>query len=279
VTVTVFFAALASALLHALWNAAARMRPDPGNGLASVVVMAGITVLPLGLYAGLPPAASIKWLVLGAVFNLLTIRALMATYRRMPFAVGYPIVRGMAPLSVTLISFVLLGDRVPPVALFGIALITAGMMLLAETARRGARFDRTGLTLALAAGLFNACFIITDVQGVRTSGNPLPYGVAVCVVNGVTMLAMLAIEGRRLTGLMKGNLRFGALASLMSTSSYLLVLYGFAHGPTGAVSALRETSVFFGLVLAALVIKERVGPLRWIAAGLAVCGAAAIRLA
>jgi drug/metabolite transporter (DMT)-like permease len=279
VTVTVFLAALASALLHALWNAAARTRRDPGNGVASVVVMAGITALPIGAYAGLPPLSAVKWLVLGAIFNLLTMRTLMATYRRMPFAVGYPIVRGMAPLSVTLISYFLLGDSMPLLALFGIALITSGMLMLAETARRGARFDRTGLLLALASGLFNACFIITDVQGVRTSGDPLPYGVAVCVVNGVTMLAMLAIEGRRLTGLMKGNVGFGALASLLSTSSYLFVLYGFAHGPTGAVSALRETSVFFGLVLAALVLRERVGPLRWIAAGLAVSGAAAIRLA
>lgn len=277
-TPTVFLAAIASAFLHALWNAAARRRPDPGNALASVVVMAAVTSIPVGLYAGLPPAAAIKWLVLGAAFNLCTMRALMATYRRTPFAIGYPIVRGMAPLSVTLIGFVLFGDRLSALALVGIGFITAGMLLLAESARRGARFDRTGLLLALAAGLFNACFIITDVQGVRASGDPLPYGFAVCVLNGGTMLAMLAVEGRRVSGLMKGNLLFGFLASTLSTGSYLLVLYGFAHGPTGAVSALRETSVFFGLVLAALLLRERVGPLRWIAAGLAVVGAAAIRL-
>jgi drug/metabolite transporter (DMT)-like permease len=278
VTLTVFLAALASAFLHAAWNALARRRPDPGNALAAVVVMAGVTSLPVGLYAGLPPPAAIKWLVLGAVFNLGTMRALMATYRRTPFAVGYPIVRGMAPLSVTLIGFALFGDRLGPVALLGVAFITAGVLLLAETARRGARFDRLGLALAMVAGLFNACFIVTDVQGVRASGDPLPYGFAVCVLNSVTMLAMLAVEGRRLHGLMKGNLGFGFYASILSTGSYLLVLYGFAHGPTGAVSALRETSVFFGLMLASVMLRERVGPLRWIAAGLAMLGAVAIRL-
>jgi drug/metabolite transporter (DMT)-like permease len=278
VTLAVFIAALASAMLHALWSAATRLRADPGNALASVVVMAGVSAIPVGLYAGLPPASAIKWLIGGAVFNLLTMRTLMATYRRTPFAVGYPIVRGMAPLSVTLISFVLLGDRMSPIALVGVGLISAGVLMLAESARRGEKFDRTGLALALASGFFNACFIITDVQGVRTSGDPLPYGFAVCIVNSLTMLAMLAVEGRRVTGLMKGNLLFGLLASVLSTGSYLLVLYGFAHGPTGAVSALRETSVFFGLLLAAFMLRERVGALRWVAAALAMLGAVAIRL-
>jgi drug/metabolite transporter (DMT)-like permease len=184
----------------------------------------------------------------------------------------------MAPLSVTLISFVLLGDRMSPIALVGVGLISAGVLMLAESARRGEKFDRTGLALALASGFFNACFIITDVQGVRTSGDPLPYGFAVCIVNSLTMLAMLAVEGRRVTGLMKGNLLFGLLASVLSTGSYLLVLYGFAHGPTGAVSALRETSVFFGLLFAAFMLRERVGALRWVAAALAMLGAVAIRL-
>jgi drug/metabolite transporter (DMT)-like permease len=279
VTLAVFLAALASAMLHAAWSAATRLRADPGNALASVVVMAGVTAIPVGLYAGLPPPSAIKWLIGGAIFNLLTMRTLMATYRRTPFAVGYPIVRGMAPLSVTLISFVLLGDRMSPIALVGVGLISAGVLMLAESARRGEKFDRTGLALALASGFFNACFIITDVQGVRTSGDPLPYGFAVCIVNSLTMLGMLAVEGRRVTGLMmKGNMFFGLLASTLSTGSYLLVLYGFAHGPTGAVSALRETSVFFGLLLAAFMLRERVGPMRWIAAALAMLGAVAIRL-
>jgi drug/metabolite transporter (DMT)-like permease len=278
VTLAVFLAALSSAMLHALWNAAARRRPDPGNGLASVVVMAGVASIPVGLYAGLPPPSSIKWVVGSTVFNLLTMRALMATYRRTPFAVSYPIVRGMAPLSVTLISYFLLRERMSPGALVGVGLISAGVLLLAESARRGARFDRTGLLFALAAGFFNACFIITDVQGVRTSGDALPYGFAVGIANSLTMLAMLALEGRRVTGLMKGNVGFGMFAGVLSTGSYLLVLYGFAHGPTGAVSALRETSVFFGLLLAAFMLRERVGALRWTAAALAMLGAVAIRL-
>jgi drug/metabolite transporter (DMT)-like permease len=278
VTLTIFLAALGSAVLHALWNAAARMRPDPGNGLASVVVMAGVLGVPLMAVVGPPPLAAVKWLLLGAGINLLTMRALMATYRRTPFAVGYPIVRGMAPLNVTLLTWLFLGDTISPLAVGGIAAITAGMLLLAESARRGAKFDRVGLAMAIAAGFCNALFVLTDVQGVRVSGDPLTYGAATCVVNSLTMLGMLAFEGRRVTGLLRGNIRFGLLASFLSTGSYLLVLYGFASGPSGPVSALRETSVFFGLILAGLMLREPVGPLRWTAAGLAVIGAGLIRL-
>ena len=265
-------------MLHALWNAAARLRPDPGNGLASVVVMAGITGLPLMAIVGPPSLASLKWLLLGATINMLTMRAIMATYRRTPFAVGYPIVRGMAPLNVSLLTWLLLGDALSPIAMAGVAAITTGMLLLAESARRGEKFDRIGLLMALVAGLCNAAAVMTDVQGVRVAGEPLSYGAAGCLANSVTMLFVLAVEGRRVTGLLKGNILFGLSASILSTGSYLLMLYGLAHGPPGPVSALRETSVFFGLLLAALVLRERVGPLRWCAAGLAVAGAALIRL-
>lgn len=273
-----FLAALGSAMLHALWNAAARRRPDPGNGLASVVVMAGVTGLPLMAIAGLPSLASVKWLLLGATINMLTMRAIMATYRRTPFAVGYPIVRGMAPLNVSLLTWLLLGEALPPLAIAGIAAITGGMLLLAESARRGAKFDRIGLLMALVAGLCNAAAVMSDVQGVRVSDNALAYGAGGCIANSITMLVVLAVEGRRVTGLLKGNVLFGLLTSILSTGSYLLVLYGLANGPPGPVSALRETSVFFGLILASLVLRERVGPLRWCAAGLAVAGAALIRL-
>ena len=273
-----FLAALGSALLHALWNAAARRRPDPGNGLASVVVMAGVLGVIMMVVVGTPPWASVKWIVAGATINMLTMRAMMATYRRTPFAVGYPLVRGMAPLNVSLLTWLLLGDALSPLAMAGVAAITAGMLLLAESARRGASFDRIGLLMALVAGLCNAAAVMTDVQGVRVAGDPLPYGAAVCLANSVTMSIVLVVERRRFTGLLKGDVLFGLLASTVSTGSYLLVLYGLAHGPPGPVSALRETSVFFGLLLAAFMLRERVGLLRWCAAGLAVAGAALIRL-
>ena len=108
-----------------------------------------------------------------------------------------------------------------------------------------------------------------DAQGVRVAGDPIQYGCAVSVANAVTMAILITIEGPGLRRAYKHTLGFSILACLMSNGSYLLVLYGFTHGPIGAVSALRETSIFFGVLLAAVALKEPVGWLRWTAAMLA----------
>lgn len=277
-TPIVFAAALLSAFLHAAWNAAARSRPEPGLALAAVVITAGFLMLPGVLWLGLPPPRALMWLGLGTAFNLVTMRAMMATFRRLPFALGYPLVRGVAPLGVTLIGWLAVGERVTPITFVGIVAISLGVLLLALSARRGERLDKVGIGLAMLAGLANALFVVTDAQGVRIAGDPIQYGCAVSVANAITMAALLTIEGPGVRRAYKGNLGFSSLACLMSNGSYLLVLYGFTHGPVGAVAALRELSIFFGVLIAAVGLKEPVGWLRWTAALVALAGVAVIRL-
>ena len=45
-------------------------------------ILSGVVATPFAFVWGLPPAAAWKWVALGMVFNMLTMRALMATYRR-----------------------------------------------------------------------------------------------------------------------------------------------------------------------------------------------------
>ncbi|PSC04825.1 hypothetical protein SLNSH_12125 [Alsobacter soli] len=277
-TLTVFAAALLSAFLHAFWNALARSRPEPGYALATVVITAGVVMAPGVVWLGLPPPRALAWLAVGAACNLVTMRAMMATFRRTPFALAYPLVRGVAPLGVTLIGWLAFGDRVSPLAFVGIVAISLGVLLLAESARRGERFDRLGFALAILAGCTNALFVVSDAQGVRAAGDPIQYGCAVSVANAVTMAILLTLEGPGLRRAYKRGVGFSVLACLMSNASYLLVLYGFTHGPVGAVAALRELSIFFGVLLAAVGLKEPVGWLRWTAAMVALGGVVVIRL-
>ena len=64
----------------------------------------------------------------------------------------------------------------------------------------------------------------------------------------------------------------------MSYTSSLLVLFAFTRGPTGPVSALRETSVLFGAAFAAWMLAERVGRIEWLSAVIAVTGIALLHL-
>jgi uncharacterized membrane protein len=49
------------------------------------------------------------------------------------------------------------------------------------------------------------------------------------------------------------------------------------HAPIALVAALRESSVLIGTALGALLLKERFGVGRWVAAALITAGAAAMK--
>ena len=55
-------------------------------------------------------------------------------------------------------------------------------------------------------------------------------------------------------------------------------MYAMAYIPIALVAALRETSVIFGAVIAAIFLAERFGPIRYVAAGLVTAGAVAMKV-
>ncbi len=63
----------------------------------------------------------------------------------------------------------------------------------------------------------------------------------------------------------------------LSLGSYWIVIWAFTLAPVALVAALRETSVLFAILLAKLLLKEEIGPVRWTAAGLIMAGTMALR--
>ena len=61
--------------------------------------------------------------------------------------------------------------------------------------------------------------------------------------------------------------------------SYGLALWAMTQAPLAVVAALRETSILFGALIAAIFLKERVTPLRVLAACGIAAGAILLRLA
>ena len=199
-SLTVFLMALGSAVLHAVWNTLARSRPDPGFGFAAMVVSAGVIGIPLLAYAGLPDSESYFWLGCSCLFNLATLRLTMMAYRLLPLSLAYPISRAAAPLIVTFIQIIVLGQEHGGVGIvLGIAVISFAIMLLAASARTEDKLDPRGLMFTLAAGLFTAIVVVVDSIGVRLSDNTLGYAAVAAIVNAVTLPILLAFEGVHLT--------------------------------------------------------------------------------
>lgn len=275
-----FLAALLSAIFHAGWNAAARSRPNPSAAVTATVFMAGVISVPFIVWFGLPPLEAFPWLLLGIVFNTTTLRLLMAIYRLMPFAVAYPMMRGTIPLAVTALDLAFLPMGYPgALGLLGIVTVSVGVILLAFSGRRQDALGWKPIALAVLGGVTAAAYVITDVKGIALTGSPLVYGLAAAVINALAMPLFMKIEGTPMRAVMGGEYRFGFFASLFSMSSYVLFLYALTHGPVGAASAIRETSVLFALGISVVILKEPVGRLRWIACLLGFLGAVLLRVA
>jgi uncharacterized membrane protein len=87
----------------------------------------------------------------------------------------------------------------------------------------------------------------------------------------------LATRGSAVMATLRPALRHGLLAGALSLGSYWIVIWAFTEAPVAMVAALRETSVLFAVLIAAIALKERVSPQRWAAALLIAAGVVAMR--
>jgi drug/metabolite transporter (DMT)-like permease len=196
VTPAVVGLVLCAAILHATWNAILRGRADL---LWSVTVMSfAATALAIPGALLLPPPASASWPYLGlsAGLQLGYSLCLVLAYRHAELGQVYPIVRGCVPLLVTLGAAVFAGERLSPVAIAGIALVSSGIMSLALGKGRP---NLMSISAALATGLIIAAYTVTDGIGARLSGNPYAYVTWIFLLYGLLMPLAFVLVRRRLT--------------------------------------------------------------------------------
>lgn len=267
---------LGSAVLHASWNAILRSNADRLWSIVVMCAMCAAFALPVAVVA--PPPAPASWAYLAGsafvqiVYSLLLVRA----YREGQLAHVYPLARGAAPLLVTLGAAAAAGERLAPMGLLGVALVSAGILAIAFG--RG-RPDAASTLAALATSACIAGYMVIDGVGVRLSGSPIGYAAVQAVVQGAPMpLAYVALRGRWPQLQRDGQLGKMAIGALISVSAYAVVIWAMSLWAMGQVSALRETSILFAAVIGAVFLKERLTLGRLAGALMIAGGAAALSL-
>ncbi|EJN06001.1 EamA family transporter [Herbaspirillum sp. YR522] len=257
---------LLAALLHAGWNALLRAGSDRLWSM-TVMCLAVAAASMVGCALLVPPArASWPYAVLSAVLHVGYNLFLVRSYRSGELGQTYPIARGCSPLLVTLGAALVAGEKVGPVALVGIALVSVGIICLAL---RGRRLAVPGLPYALGTGCFIAAYSVADGIGVRLSGTPMAYTAWMCALWAILMpLVYVGLRGwpcaRRLfTPSPAFGIAFGG--GLVSLLAYGIVIHAMSSAPMGAVSALRETSVLFAALIGYLFLGESLGAMRLLA--------------
>ncbi|WP_322105357.1 EamA family transporter [Paraburkholderia sp. J41] len=269
---------LLSALMHASWNAFLHLSGDRlwllgMFSIPYIVVSAiGVCVLPL------PAQASWPYIAASAALEFAYCFTLIRAYRSGDFGQIYPIARGLSPLLVFAGALVFAHEALHALAATGVALVSVGIMSLAF--RRGMRFSGESVPYALLTGLLIAVYSVIDGLGARLAGNALGYIMWVYLLWNVPQFVLVCtLRGGVATMFArKANAARGMVAGLLALSAYCLVIEAFRYLPIAMVSALRELSSIFAVLIGWLFMHEKLTARRMIACALVTCGAVLIRL-
>lgn len=255
---TVFIAVTAAAALHALWNALVKGGADKTLNMGAVI----IGHIPLALVAvilmPLPARESLPFLVAGLALHFGYQWFLLRAYQFGDLTLVYPLARGSAPLIVTLVSVLFLGVVLAPAQLLAVAVIGAGIISLALLPGNGGLRDGSAAGLALVTGLFIASYSLVDGIGARLSGSSFAFFGWMAIGNGLMMAVYLALRApESLRALPRKGGRVFLIGGSASFIAYALVTWAFTQAPIALVTALRETSIVFALLIGMVALKER----------------------
>ncbi len=280
-SVTVFLCVVLAALLHAIWNSLLKGSADKQATMLAIALGHVPVALLMLLFAPPVEMAALPWILAGVMLHLGYQLFLTAGYRIGDLTLVYPIARGSAPLIVTAFSIAVMGISFSKWELSGVCLIAIGLASLSLVRRADGMRNPRAVVMALGTGMFIAAYSLVDGIGARVATTALGYwnwaaiGNAV-LLSGWTLAAkppvFAALTSNRsviLTGFVGGSASFLA---------YGLVIWAFTQAPIALVTALRETSIVFALLIGVGILKERLDLAKVVSTIVTISGAVLLRV-
>lgn len=279
-TSLVFLAVLSAAVLHATWNALVKGSADKTASMGAVVLGHVPFAVLAALYAPSPDPASLPYMLIGIALHFGYQVFLLHSYRLGDLSHVYPIARGSAPLIVALVSVSVMGVPLNGAEAFGILLIAVGIISLGLTRRADGLGQGRASVLALITGLFIASYSLVDGLGARVAGTSLGFYSWLAIGNGLLMAAYLTLRSpASFRAIASGSRSVFAIGGSASFLAYALVTWAFTQAPIALVTALRETSVIFALLIGVVFLRESINLGKLVCTFLSLLGAVLLRFA
>lgn len=272
-TTTVFAMVFLAALLHAAWNALMKVNADRLVMVAMMMASQatiGLMVIP---FVDFPPPEA--WLYIAASTALHTgyFVFLILAYRYGDLSHVYPIARGVSPLIVAVVSVVFVGEVLSLESTISIVLIALGIMSLTLTRGIEGFREPKAILFALGTGVFIAGYTVADGLGARSSESAHSYVFWLTVFDGLPVI-LIAFFMRR--GRIREQVRLcwkvGVLSGIVSLVAYWIVIWAMTLAPMAMVSAVRETSMVFAVLIGVFFLKERLSLVRVVSTAITLVG-------
>ncbi len=277
--------ALMAAFLHAVFGALQKGRHDPWLSRGAIDGAYGLMAAPFALFV-VPWPGPHMWPIFAGAWVIHTGYKLLQAqaYSKGAYTVVYPVVRGTGPLFAVIGAWLIFDELFTPLQWLGVAVLLSGIFGLAlynlvylTTARDTLV---TALGLAVATGLFVACYTTYDAYGIRAAADPFTFLAWFFLIDG---LAFPILAGLRLRNMAEppalGPLALrGVSGGLVAFLSFGSIMLATRLDKVGEAAVLRETSTVFAALIGWLVLKETVGPRRIALMGLIALGAVIVEM-
>jgi drug/metabolite transporter (DMT)-like permease len=245
--------------------------------VTAVGAVSGLVLLflSLPLVGGAWTPAAIGWGALSGVIGSVAVFLLYACLAIGPMSILSPltaVISAIVPLTWGLIG----GDRFAPIGYVALGVALIAVVLVGFVPERGAvRPSGRALLMAVGAGVFIGAFLILLDQTPADSGVvPL---IANRAVNGAIMWTVVGLVLLRARTRAPGGVRFtapgaglAAASGVLDASANVLILIGLRAGDLSTMSVLVALYPAGTILLAAIVLRERIAPVQWIGLALAI---------
>lgn len=278
-TFPAFLLVLVAAVLHALWNLAAKKASGNIGVFWLGLCFASLLLLPAVWLSGLPvDPAGLTYIVATGLIHTAYFGLLAASYRHGEMSVVYPLARGCGVAGTALIAAFLLHEPLSLLGAIGILSVSGGILLvgLREVVNRSTQH---ACLLALLVGLTIVGYSVVDKLGVGLV-HPVVY-ITGLVTRAALFLAPLVLlrhrdECRVAWTNQKG---LSAWVGIGVVTTYLLILFAFQMGSVSYVVAVRELSIVVVAILSVTVLQEPLTLPRCLSTAAILIGVVLVKLA
>ena len=274
----VLLVVLFAAALHATWNALVKSAPDKLISMTAVVLGHAPFALLALPFVSLPNVASVPYILVGAALHVGYQLFLLWAYRQGDLTQVYPIARGTAPLIVAGFSVVVFHETLSTIQVVAITTIGCGIMSLVLVRGSQGMHDPRAAALALITGCFVASYSMVDGYGARAAGTAVGFYAWETILNALVFSVIVALTSPgALRTTIRSHKKIMAIGGGASFAAYALVVWAFTQAPIAVVTALRETSIVFALLIGVFFLKERLSLVKLVSAMLTMLGALILR--
>ena len=277
---------LAAAVAHAVWNLASKFkRGDALLFVCAYTYASALLCVPISIAIVADARQVFDWRLLAgagvsAVLHTAYSLTLQAGYDRAELGVVYPVARGTGPVLTMLFAILLLGEQLTATAVFGAALVVAGILVVTGNPfRRTSRRPFQGLLWGAATGATIAAYTLWDGYSVIALHlTPVIYYTATLLMQSLILAPSLLRRRHRIRAAIAADAVPILIVAVFSPLAYILVLTAMQKAPVALVAPLRESSIVIGSLVACKLFREGHLARRIAGAAVVLAGIAAISL-